>query len=126
MFTPASGTTIKITLQYEKKPGETVTVDAKDWVRNLRTGKPLDKDWVFAGSQLFKDPDDPKSPPYYMANGGDVICVSNFMDAMLDLPINSPKENSELAFEAWTERIPPLNTKVTVILEPVIEKEKKK
>ena len=125
-FVPASGTTIKVWLQYEKKPGETVTVDAKEWVRNARTGKALDKDWVFAGSQLFKDPEDPKMPPYYMANNGDVICVSNFTDAMLDLPINSPKENSELAFEAWTDRIPALKTKVMVILEPVIEKEKGK
>jgi hypothetical protein len=124
-FTPASGTTIKITLQYEKKAGETVTIDAKEWVRNANTRKALDKDWVFAGSQFFKDPDDPKAPPYYLANNGDVICVSNFTDAMLDLPINSPKENNELAFEAWTERIPPLNAKVTMILEPVIEKKDK-
>jgi hypothetical protein len=125
-FIPASGTTIKISLQYEKKSGETVTVDAKEWVRNGRTGKALDKDWVFAGSRLFNDPDNPKAPPYYMANNGDVICVSNFVDAMLDLPINSPKENSDLSFEAWTERIPALKTKVTVILEPVLDKESEK
>lgn len=124
-FTPASGTTIKILLQYEKKPGEIVTVDAKEWVRNANTHKALDKDWVFAGSRLFQDPEEPKTPPYYLANNGDVICVSNFVDAMLDLPISSPKENNELAFEAWTERIPPLNTKVTVILEPVVEKKDK-
>ena len=59
-----------------------------------------------------------------MANGGDVICVSNFEDAMLDLPINSSKNNDELAFEAFTERIPPIGTPVTVILEPVLEKNK--
>jgi hypothetical protein len=124
-FTPASGTSIKISLQYEKKSGVTVSVDAKEWVRNANNRKALDKDWVFAGSRLFQDPEEPKTPPYYLANNGDVICVSNFVDAMLDLPINSPKENNELAFEAWTERIPPLETKVTVILEPVIEKKEK-
>lgn len=121
---PPTGTKIKITLRYEKKPGEVATVDAKEWVRNKRDGKPLAYDWVFAGSEFWQDPEDPKKPPYYMANGGDVITVSNFPDAMLDLPINSPKDNSILAFEAWTERIPPLKTKITLILEPVLDEKK--
>ena len=77
---------------------------------------------MFAGSHFFQDPDDPKKPPYYMANGGDMICVSNFASAMLDLPIDSSKDNADLNFEAWTERIPEKGTKVTVILEPVLEK----
>jgi hypothetical protein len=37
---------------------------------------------------------------------------------LLDLPIDSSKNNADLNFEAHTERIPPLETKVTVILEP--------
>jgi len=119
-FIPPSGTTIKISLQYKKKD-ETVTVDAKEWVRNAKTQKALDVDWVFAGSQFFQDPDDAKKPPYYLANGGDMICVSNFPDAMLDLPIDSSKNDTELNFEAWTERIPEKGTKVTVILEPVLK-----
>jgi hypothetical protein len=121
---PPTGTKVKISVRYEKKPGEIVTVDAKEWVRNMKTHKALDIDWVFAGSEFWKDPEDAKKPPYYLANAGDVITVSNFPDAMLDLPINSPKDNSDLAFEAWTERIPPLKTKVTLILEPVLEEKK--
>ncbi len=121
---PPSGTTIKITLRYEKKPGEVVTVDAKEWVRNVKTGKALDVDWVFAGSQFFQDPDEKDKKPYYMANGGDAITVSNFTDAMLDLPIDSSKNNAELSFECFTERIPEKGTKVTMILEPVLEKKK--
>ena len=68
---------------------------------------------------LLPDPDNKDRPPFYAANSGDVICVSNFESALLDLPINSPKDNSELNFEAHKERIPPLDTKVTIILEPV-------
>ena len=120
-----TGTTIKVFVQYEKKPGELVTVDAKEWVRNVKMRKALDVDWVFAGSQFFQDPDDKTKPPYYMANSGDVICVSNFADAMLDLPIDSSKDNSELSFETFTERIPEKGTKVTVILEPVLNEKKK-
>jgi len=78
--------------------------------------------WVFAGSVFFPNQDDPKQPPLYAANGGDVICVSNFPDAMLDLPVNSPQEDAERLYEAFTERIPPLGTAVTIILEPVAEK----
>jgi hypothetical protein len=123
-YKPASGTRIKVMLQY-KKDGKTVTVNAKEWVRNARTKKPLQHDWVFAGSQFVPNPLDPKAPDLYLANEGDVICVSNFESAMLDLPINSPKDNDELVFEAFTERIPALLTPVTVILEPVREKKKK-
>jgi hypothetical protein len=43
---------------------------------------------------------------------------------MLDLPIESPKRLGERLFEAHTERIPPLETKVSIILEVLPEKMK--
>jgi hypothetical protein len=52
--------------------------------------------------------------------------VSNFEDAMLDLPIVSPKDDADRSFEAFTDRIPELETKVVVILEPVLEAKKPK
>jgi hypothetical protein len=124
-FVPPSGTRIKISLQYDDN-GKTVTVDAKDWLR-LAKGKKVPKyEWVFAGSQLVPNRLNPKEPPYYLANDGDVICVSNFETALLDLNIESSKDNAELNFEANTEKIPPKGTKVTVILEPVSEEKKDK
>jgi hypothetical protein len=122
-YKPARGTPIKITLEY-KKDGKTVRVSAKDWIRNARTKKPLQYDWVFAGSQFVPNPVDPKAPDFYLANEGDVICVSNFESAMLDLPIMSSQDNEELVFEAFADRIPALGTPVTVILEPIREKKK--
>jgi hypothetical protein len=121
---PPSGTRIKVTLQYtdKKKP---ITIPAQKWIRLNRTNKTLKHDWVFAGSSFFKDPFDPKKPPIYGANDGDVICVANFDTAMLDLPIKSSKDNAELSYEAFTERIPPLGTKVHIILEPVLQPKKK-
>jgi hypothetical protein len=121
-YTPASGTTIKVTLEYQKD-GKTVSVPGQDWVRDSKTRKTMPYPWVFAGSVLYPNPDDPKQPPFYAANDGDVICVSNFPDAMLDLPVNSPKDwDAGRLFEAFTERIPPLQTAVSVILEPAVEK----
>ena len=122
-FQPPKGPRIKVTLRYEEK-ATTVTVPAQEWVRDARTKKPLHYDWVFAGSQLLESAD-AGEPPVYAANSGDVICVSNFPDALLDLPINSPQDNSELVFEAFTEHIPPVETKVTVILEPIANAGKK-
>ncbi len=124
---PPTGTRIKITLTYEDKDKKkTISVPAQNWVRDNKTKKHLTHDWVFAGSFLFQNPLEPEKPPLYAANSGDVICVSNFQEAMLDLPINSSKNNAELEFEAFTERIPPLGTPVTVVLEPMPEAKKDK
>jgi hypothetical protein len=116
-YKPATGQTIQISVRYRDK-GKLVTVPARSWVKNAKTGKDLNSDWVFAGSQLVENPLDPKKK-MYLANDGDVICVSNFETALLDLPIKSPKDNDELVYVANTERIPPLETKVVVVLEPV-------
>jgi hypothetical protein len=125
-FQPASGTVIKVYLQYREK-GEAVTVRAQKWVRHIKTRTELRSDWVFAGSRLLRDPANPFGPAYYAANDGDVICVANFAASLLDVPIDSPSDSSrgDLLFEAFTERIPPLETPVLVILEPVLPPKEK-
>lgn len=121
VFRPASGTRIRVLLVYERG-GKKVQVNARSWVRNVSTGKELPSDWVFGGSVLAGSPLDPTGPKNYMANEGDVICLANFETAMLDVPFESSKTEATIGFEAWTERIPPEGTKVTVILEPVLPK----
>lgn len=116
-YAPARGSTIKVGVEYEHE-GRRAARPAREWVRYTKTGKELDVDWVFAGSQLVDDPLDRTKPKIYLANGGDMICVSNFEDAMLDLPINSSKDNADLSFEAFSDRIPPVGTKLVVTLEP--------
>jgi hypothetical protein len=120
-YQPASGQVVSIDLEFELS-GKRFRIPAKKWIRDARNKKELNQDWVFAGSHLIPDPLDKTKKPYYAANDGDVVCVSNFDTAMLDLPIESSKDNSDLAFEAWTERIPPLETPVLVIFEPVAKK----
>ncbi len=122
-FRPPTGTRIKISLIYEKD-GKKVTVPAQSWVRNFKTKKDLESDWVFAGSMLVDNPLDPGAPKRYLANDGDVICITNFEDAMLDVAIESPKLWAQHSYEAWTDRIPPEGTKVVVVLEPVLGKKK--
>jgi len=118
-----SGTPIKITLEYQKD-GKTVRVDAKEWIRNIKTKKDFPTDWVFAGSTLIPDPLDNNKLPFYAANDGDVIAIVNFEGSCLDVPFLNTKDNDDLAYEAHTQRIPALKTPVTLILEPVIAKKK--
>jgi hypothetical protein len=120
-YVPASGQVIKITVAYEDKARKVVHVRAQDWIRDARTQKPLAHDWVFTGSKLVPNPLE-KNKPIFLANDGDLVCVSNFESALLDLPIKSSKANSELAFEANSDKIPPVGTRVTVIFEPVAKK----
>ncbi len=123
-FRPPSGTPIRITVQYEDK-GKLVALNAREWVKNVKTSKELETDWVFAGSLLVANPLDPKAPKIYVAHdSGDLICVSNFEDAMLDVPLESSKDDAERVYVAWTERIPPLDTKVAVFLEPLPDRKK--
>jgi len=122
-YTPASGTPIKITLQYQKD-GKQVRLPAQQWLRSGRKGdKVLDQDWVFAGS-LFIPAEEKDQPPIYLANHGDVVCVCNMEDAMLDLPLRSPTKLDDRIFTAFTDRIPPLETAVEVIFEPMLAAKK--
>jgi hypothetical protein len=124
-FQPPTGDKVKVSIQYEQK-GKTVTVPAQEWVRNVKTKKALDLDWVFAGSILYKDPDDPQRKPDYLAAGeGSYICVTNVPTAMMDLPIASAKDLEHREFAPFTERIPEVGTKVVVILEPIPNTKKK-
>jgi hypothetical protein len=123
-YVPASGATVKITLQYTLD-GKAVSVPAQQWVRDVKSQKDLDVDWVFGGSRLLPDPEDDKKPPFYLANQGDLVCVCNMDTAMLDLPIASTKRLADRAYEANSDRIPPAGTKVDVIFEPVREKKDK-
>jgi hypothetical protein len=122
-YKPASGDKIKVLVHY-KKGGKLHTHPAEEWITDLKTKKPMTHEWVFAGSRLFKDPDNPDAQPFYLANNGEVIAISNFVDSMLDLPVPVTGDNAQLNFAAATDKIPPLLSKVWVILEPVPEKKK--
>ena len=87
-------------------------------------GMLLEHDWVFSGSQIVSDPE--TGEKFYVADrSGEIVCVSNFPTAMIDLPVESSSENARLGFEAATENIPAKGTPVRVILIPhALEKEK--
>jgi hypothetical protein len=115
-YAAAQGPTVSVRLRWTDEAGRVHDRPAQDLIRSTRTKAPLEADWVFAGSVFWKDPADGQE--YYQADGGDLICVSNFPTATLDLPIESSQANDALMFEVFEDRVPPRGTAVELILSP--------
>ena len=113
---------MRVEVRWTDAEGKPQKRDAKDWVRNTRTGKPLETDWVFAGSSFWRD--EATGEEYYQADGGDLVCVSNFPTAMLDLPIASSQSNEALLFEVFDSRVDPESKELTAAIEKALEKAK--
>ena len=119
-YKQASGTPVDILVLWVDKNGKKRRINAKEWVYNIDSKKELDKTWVFAGSKFWTDPKTKRR--YYQGDSGDLICVSNFPTATLDLPIKSTQANEGLLFHANTKKIPALGTKVRLVLVPRLKK----
>jgi len=115
-YSPARGPQIDIDVLWTDESGIRQKRTAQELVRHVKTGREMEHNWVFAGSQFVKDEDGKEC---YLADWGEFICVSNFGSATLDLPVESTQANSELLFAPFTERIPPRGTKVRLVLRPV-------
>jgi len=114
-YKPASGPSIKIDVRW-KQDGKEKTVDAKSMVRKAGTEETMDTDWVFGGSEIFVDRVD--GSQIYYANSGEMICLSNFPTAMMDVPIKSSDSAEGLLFQANTDVIPERDTQVYLIMTP--------
>jgi hypothetical protein len=120
-FSPPAGTEIEIEVRWQDAEQKWRTARAQEWVREVESKKEMSHDWVFAGSGFWTN--EKTGERYYMAEQGDLICVSNFPGATLDVPFESTQSNEGLLFEAFTERIPKLGTPVRLVLKPVLDKE---
>ena len=115
-YRPASGTTIEVWVEWMEPSGKPKRVKAQEMIRDLETKKAMTHRWVFGGSSIYEDAATKRR--YYRAEGGEVICVSNFPTAMMDLPIESTQADDQLLFEAFTENIPSRRTPVRIYLVP--------
>jgi len=115
-YKSATGQIIDVYVVWKGEEGGKHQVRAQEWIKDVKKEKEMTYDWVFAGSGFWKDEETGKE--HYKANGGDLVCVSNFPTAMLDLPIHSTDANDELMFVAYKEHIPPRGTKVRVVFIP--------
>lgn len=120
-YKPPTGTEIEVLVRYRDAKGKEQTARAQDWIKDIKTKKPMEFPFVFGGSSFWTDPDTKKQ--HYQAEGGDFVCVSNFGTAMLDIPVRSSQSNEELEFEAFTEKIPPLGAPVRLVFRPKLKAE---
>jgi hypothetical protein len=120
-YKAATGQVIDIYVLWKDEKGEKHQVRAQEWIKDAKKDKAMSHDWVFAGSGFWKDEETGKE--HYKANGGDLVCVSNFPTATLDLPIQSSDANDELMFVAYKEHVPARGTKVRVVFIPRVEKQ---
>jgi hypothetical protein len=122
-YRPPSGQTIKVLLQYEQD-GKQQTVPAQSWLRTKNGGE-VTLDWVFAGSSFEENEFDPQHPTIFLAQAtGALMSLGNMESALLDVNVASSNKQADIDLDYNTEQIPPLGTKVTIILEPVGESKK--
>lgn len=114
-YTPAEGPLVKILVGWQDG-NKFVQVNAREMVKVSGTGKPLEKDWVFGGSQIYHD--NVSGEKIYYADSGEMVCLSNFSTAMLDVQLESSDAADGLLFEANKEKIPLPNTKVYMVFVP--------
>ncbi len=118
-YVPASGPVINVCVMW-KDQDKLIKRRGQEMIRDFETQKPMQLEWVFGGSQVFKDQE--TGTTFYYGDGGELICLSNFSTATMDLTIQSSDSNDSLMFEAFTENIPEIGTKVYVVLSPQLKK----
>lgn len=112
-FKPATGTTVRIYALWLDEEGKKKATIAQNWVRRLDNKKAMTWDWVFAGSQMYKDEE---GKTHYLGDSGELISVSNFTTSTMDVAVRSDQANSSLMFEGFTDRIPPRNSPVRLVI----------
>jgi len=121
-YAPPRGPEIEVQVIWKDEQGQKHQARAQDWVRNMQTGKAMSAPWVFGGSRFVND--ETTGERFYVADvEGDLICVANFSGAVLDIPVESTDSDAGLLFDAFTERIPPRGTPVTLVLTPKLDDE---
>jgi hypothetical protein len=126
-FAPPSGDEIEVVVRWNNENGERKESLAQDWVWDVGNSeedakKAMSTHWVFTGSMQYKDE---SGENHYVADEtGELFGVSNFVGAILDVPIKSSADNAELLFACFTERIPERGTPLTLILTPVKNKKR--
>ena len=119
-YQAARGPQVRVEVRWTDDEGNQQRIDAQQWIRDTRTRQAMEAEWVFAGSSFWTD--EVTGDRYYQADGGDLVCVSNFPTAMLDLTIPSSQSNEALLFEAFESRVPPRGTPVELIFSAVVTK----
>lgn len=113
-----TGSKVAISVVYEKD-GKKIEQPISAFIRNSQTKKALPGHvFVFAGSEVFKDPTNGK--PVYMADQtGDIVTLVSFQGELLAVPTAASDANDQLIWEVNPDVTPEVGTAVTLRLRPV-------
>ncbi len=128
-----TGGRVSVSVIYTTKDGRQQEISMKQWIKHKKTGKPADSDqFVFAGSKIqeikpveFDEEGNPKpskqpARTVYLADTeGTHIALVTFGFEVLAWPETASDSDERLMWEANTDVLPPLNSKVTVRLKKV-------
>jgi hypothetical protein len=108
-----TGDRVEVFIRYERV-GEPVEESACAWMMDVGKKQPMaHTHWLFTGSERLSD-------GALAANiEGTVVTVVDFPSALLALPAPHTAADADLWLSANTSAIPPLGTKVVLILRPV-------
>jgi biopolymer transport protein ExbD len=120
-FSPPGGTVVDITARFtvSRPDGKIEIVEVPAWklLKPARSESGLERpiQWVYVGR--------PSEAALRAADQeGTVICLSNFTEAVLDVPFESTSVNADLLYEANPAVVPPPKTPVELILRPTAER----
>ena len=110
-FSPPAGDVLRILCRYKGADGAACEVPAHTMLRLSGSESPLDRgiDWVYVGR--------PEAEALRAADReGTVICLSNFREAVIDVPFESSSDNTVLVYEANPKVVPPVGTPVELVI----------
>jgi hypothetical protein len=107
---PAQGERLDILVRWNEDHQDR-TVPIEHWMRDRNNAVPGPIDWVFAGSMRLED-------GRLMADlEGTVLCVVDFDGPIIAVAASHSADNADLWLAANTDRIPPVGTPVTLIVQ---------
>ena len=112
-FSPPAGRVLDITCRYTGPDGKQHTVPAHAFLRLSGSETALDRrlDWVYVGR--------PEADATRAADReGTVVCLSNFPEAVIDVPFESTADNAALVYEANPDAVPKVGTPVEIVIRP--------
>ena len=112
-FSPPAGQVLEITCRFAGADGKQHEMPAYRFLRLAGSEAALDRrlDWVYVGR--------PEADALRAADReGTVVCLSNFPEAVIDVPFESTADNASLVYEANTEAVPKVGTAVEIVIRP--------
>jgi len=112
-FSPPAGQVLEVTCRFKGADGKPHEVPAHAFLRLAGTETALDRrlQWMAVAR--------PEADALRAADReGTVICLSNFPEAVIDVPFESTADNAALIYEVNPDTVPKPGTPVTIVIRP--------